>query len=142
MRTGSRRCDRFELALRSDVADIQGGTTAEGVHLGAMAGCVDLLQRCFAGLETRQGALWFNPHWPRRVRALDFAVQYRGQSLSVRVSGRQVRVGAEAGPGRVVRVGCGDEIRELPPGETVVFVAAGTGERGAGRLREHRQRAR
>ena len=59
---------------------------------------------------------------------LEFAVQYRGQSLSIRVSGRQVRVGAEAGPGRVVRVGCGDEVRELPLGETVVFVA-GTGER-------------
>ena len=41
--------EHFERALRSDVADIQGGTTAEGVHLGAMAGCVDLLQRCFAG---------------------------------------------------------------------------------------------
>ncbi|GAA0906810.1 hypothetical protein [Pseudonocardia zijingensis] len=24
-----------------------------------MAGSVDLLQRCFAGLETRQDALWF-----------------------------------------------------------------------------------
>ena len=120
---------QFELALRSDVADIQGGTTAEGVHLGAMAGCVDLLQRCFAGLETRQGALWFNPHWPHEFGRLEFAVQYRGQSLSIRVSGRQVRVSAEAGPGRVVRVGCGDQVCELPPGETVVFVAAGTGER-------------
>ena len=26
--------EHFERALRSDVADIQGGTTAEGVHLG------------------------------------------------------------------------------------------------------------
>jgi trehalose/maltose hydrolase-like predicted phosphorylase len=79
--------EHFERALRSDVADIQGGTTAEGIHLGAMAGCVDLLQRCFAGLETRQDALWFNPHWPRRFGRLEFAVQYRGQTLRVRVSG-------------------------------------------------------
>ena len=100
--------DHFERALRSDVADIQGGTTAEGVHLGAMAGCVDLLQRCFAGLETRQDALWFNPHWPQRFGGLEFAVQYRGQPLTVRVSGREVRVSAEPGPGRAVRVGCGD----------------------------------
>ncbi|WP_366889590.1 hypothetical protein [Pseudonocardia sp.] len=56
----------FERALSSDLADIQGGTTAEGVHLGAMAGCVDLLQRCFAGVETRENAIWFNPHWPSR----------------------------------------------------------------------------
>ena len=64
-------------ALRSDIADIQGGTTAEGVHLGAMAGSVDLLQRCFAGLETRQDALWFNPHWPRRFGQLQHAGRQR-----------------------------------------------------------------
>jgi hypothetical protein len=93
--------EHFERALHSDVADIQGGTTAEGIHLGAMAGCVDLLQRCFAGLETRQDALWFNPHWPRRFGRLEFAVQYRGQSLTVRVSGRAVRVRSEPGPGTI-----------------------------------------
>ncbi|HXV93480.1 MAG TPA: glycosyl hydrolase family 65 protein, partial [Pseudonocardia sp.] len=114
----------FERALRSDLADIQGGTTAEGVHLGAMAGCVDLMQRCFAGLETRQDALWFNPHWPRRFGTLDLTVHYRGQPLNVRVSGREVQVSAEAGPGGPVRVGCGHEVRELHPGETIRFVAA------------------
>ena len=29
--------EHFEQALQSDIADVQGGTTAEGVHLGAMA---------------------------------------------------------------------------------------------------------
>jgi trehalose/maltose hydrolase-like predicted phosphorylase len=115
--------ERFEPALRSDVADIQGGTTAEGIHLGAMAGCVDLLQRCFAGLETRQDALWFNPHWPGRFGRLEFAAQYRGQPLTVQVSGRTVRVRSEPGPGRTVHVGCGDQVRDLRPGDTVEFVA-------------------
>ncbi|HSJ97704.1 MAG TPA: beta-phosphoglucomutase family hydrolase, partial [Myxococcota bacterium] len=32
----------FSEALQSDVSDIQQGTTAEGVHLGAMAGTIDL----------------------------------------------------------------------------------------------------
>ena len=41
----------FLEALESDIADIQGGTTAEGIHLGAMAGTLDLLQRCYTGLE-------------------------------------------------------------------------------------------
>src|SRR6185437_13521247 len=40
----------FSEALRSDVGDIQGGTTPEGIHLGAMAGTLDLLQRCYTGL--------------------------------------------------------------------------------------------
>jgi len=37
--------DRFLFALRSDVDDIQGGTTKEGIHLGVMAGTLDLVQR-------------------------------------------------------------------------------------------------
>ncbi|WP_339122179.1 glycoside hydrolase family 65 protein [Pseudonocardia sp. D17] len=118
--------DHFERALRSDVADVQGGTTAEGVHLAAMAGSVDLLQRCFAGLETRHDALWFNPHWPERFGALEFAVQYRGLSVQVRVSGREVRVSAPAGPGTAIRVACGGDFRTLGPGDSVVFLAGTT----------------
>lgn len=113
----------FERALSSDIADIQYGTTAEGIHLGAMAGSVDLLQRCFAGLETRADALWFNPHWPARLGSLRFTVQYRGLTLDVWVSGREVRVAAEPGPGQPVRVGCGEEIELLRPGEAVRFSA-------------------
>lgn len=30
-------------ALMSDIKDVQGGTTEEGIHLGAMAGTLDLL---------------------------------------------------------------------------------------------------
>jgi trehalose/maltose hydrolase-like predicted phosphorylase len=48
--------DHLTRLLRSDTADIQGGTTAEGVHLAAMAGSVDLLQRCFTGLEATRCA--------------------------------------------------------------------------------------
>ena len=41
----------FNEALESDISDVQGGTTAEGIHLGVMAGTVDLVQRCYAGIE-------------------------------------------------------------------------------------------
>jgi hypothetical protein len=50
----------------------QGGTTAEGIHLGAIAGTVDLLQRCYSGLEAwspqGQGGIgqkvWREQEWP------------------------------------------------------------------------------
>ncbi len=43
----------FSEALESDVADVQGGTTSEGIHLGAMAGTIDLIPHCYTGIEVR-----------------------------------------------------------------------------------------
>ncbi|WP_269044977.1 hypothetical protein [Paenarthrobacter sp. Z7-10] len=54
----------FRQALDSDLDDTQGGTTAEGIHLGAMAGTVDMVLRCYGGVETRDGALWLHPVLP------------------------------------------------------------------------------
>ncbi len=64
-----RAMEFFDLALRSDIADVQGGTTAEGIHLAAMAGSVDLLQRCFTGLETRGDRLIFSPALAETTRS-------------------------------------------------------------------------
>ncbi len=48
-------------ALESDLLDIQGGTTAEGIHLGAMAGSVDLIQRGQTALEFTDHTLSHQP---------------------------------------------------------------------------------
>jgi alpha,alpha-trehalase len=59
-----RSWEQFSLALESDVADVQGGTTAEGIHLGAMAGTIDLVQRCYAGVDLRDGEVLVRPWMP------------------------------------------------------------------------------
>jgi len=77
----------FLAALDADVHDTQGGTTAEGIHLGAMAGTVDLLQRGFTGLETRADELWIDPCLPEELTELRFRLRYRdsyGVYLTVR----------------------------------------------------------
>jgi len=46
------------VALESDVGDVQGGTTKEGIHMGVMSGTLDLVQRGFIGSEyPRRGPL-------------------------------------------------------------------------------------
>ncbi|WP_189711249.1 glycoside hydrolase family 65 protein [Streptomyces anandii] len=65
-------------ALRGDIADLQGGTTGEGIHLGAMAGTLDLVQRGLTGLETREGALWLDPVPLPELSSYGFAIRYRG----------------------------------------------------------------
>ena len=85
----------FQQVLNSDIADIQGGTTSEGIHLAAMAGSVDLVQRCFTGLETRQDRIILSPHWPGSAPALGFPMHYRGHRLYLRVSGKGAEVSAD-----------------------------------------------
>jgi trehalose/maltose hydrolase-like predicted phosphorylase len=76
----------FAEALQSDVSDIQQGTTAEGVHLGAMAGTVDLVQRVSTGIEVRGDVLRLNPQLPQEMERLDMRIRYRGHSLDLRLT--------------------------------------------------------
>ena len=82
----------FTEALRSDIDDIQGGTTPEGIHLGAMAGTVDLVQRGYTGIETRGDVLRLNPCLPRELKRLKMRLRYRGQSLELKVTSRRLSV--------------------------------------------------
>jgi alpha,alpha-trehalase len=111
----------FTEALSSDVADIQGGTTPEGIHLGAMAGTVDLIQRGYTDIDTRGDVLWFNPCLPEELACLCLNIRYRGQSLRVRVTSGHLRIAALNARARPVRVGFRGEARELAAGETVEF---------------------
>jgi trehalose/maltose hydrolase-like predicted phosphorylase len=76
----------FSEALRSDISDVQGGTTPEGIHLGAMSGTVDLMQRAFTGIEVRGDTLHFNPNLPEGLRRLSFSLRYRGNLLDVEIT--------------------------------------------------------
>lgn len=67
----------FEEALESDINDVQHGTTPEGIHLGAMAGTVDLVQRGYLGLDARGDVLYLNPRLPDELDALRTTIQYR-----------------------------------------------------------------
>lgn len=116
-----RAVEFFCHALKADVADIQGGTTPEGIHLAAMAGSIDLLQRCFAGLETRGEALVLNPYWPEELDTLEFTVRYRDTPLLIRVRGVGVSVASGAGARHPIEVTCRGQSARLEPASTVRF---------------------
>ncbi|HET9172287.1 MAG TPA: glycosyl hydrolase family 65 protein [Actinospica sp.] len=115
----------FLEVLRSDIADIQGGTTAEGVHLAALAGSLDVLQRCFAGVETRDDALHLDPCWPPELGKLEFAMTYRDHALSVEISGTGLILSADPGEHAPIDVHCHGEAAVLPPGGRLEFPGAG-----------------
>ncbi|MDT0443919.1 glycoside hydrolase family 65 protein [Streptomyces johnsoniae] len=104
-------------ALASDVSDLQGGTTAEGIHLGAMAGTLDLVQRGLAGLQTREGALWLDPAPVPELSAFGFSVRHRGVAVRVRMKPGQLWIGVPRGEETSVRVVLAEDSVDIAPGE-------------------------
>jgi alpha,alpha-trehalase len=82
----------FNQSLKTDFADIQGGTTAEGIHLGAMAGCVDLIQRCYTGLETRGQVLRLNPRLPKELKKIHMHLRFKGNWLELDINPQKLKV--------------------------------------------------
>jgi trehalose/maltose hydrolase-like predicted phosphorylase len=115
----------FQEALRSDIDDIQGGTTHEGIHLGAMAGTVDLIQRCHTGLEMREGVLWFNPELPRELSGVHMRIHYHGHWLSVIVTDQKLTVSFDRGWSPAARIGYRGQVHEMEQGEKREFAIEG-----------------
>ncbi len=84
--------ERFKVALRSDVHDIQGGTTREGIHMGVMSGTVDLVQRFYAGMRVRDGMLHFDPNLPQGIEGVTYNMIYLRSPLTVTVMRDRVTV--------------------------------------------------
>jgi alpha,alpha-trehalase len=108
----------FTQALQSDVADIQGGTTPEGIHLGAMAGVVDLMQRAYTGIEARGHVLYFNPHLPKELERLLLRIRYRSHSLEVEITPKKLRIAARESAAGPIRVGVRGQVFQLKMGES------------------------
>jgi len=103
-------------ALESDIADVQGGTTAEGIHLGAMAGTVDIVLRCLTGMQAHGEVLRFEPSLPPEVKELKFSVHYRGHRIDVALAEDHMEVSARPGSAQPIQVVVHDEAVELSPG--------------------------
>ena len=117
-----RAWEMFLIALESDVGDIQGGTTQEGIHMGVMAGTLDLIQRRYAGSEIRDDILYFAPKLVGNLDGLSFPMRFRGTSLQITVEHGRLTVAAQNdGAGSPIKVGVGDEVREVKDNERHTF---------------------
>jgi alpha,alpha-trehalase len=111
----------FAEALESDIADIQGGTTPEGIHLAAMAGTVDLMQRGYTGIRARDDVLWFNPCLPDETACLSLRLRYRQQWLEVEITSDRLKVRTQKDSAEPIRLGYREMVCQLEPGGTKEF---------------------
>ena len=116
-----RSWDLFQRALDSDIADIQGGTTREGIHIGAMAGVIDLVQRCYLGIEMRGNVLHFNPALPTGLGRVKVRLRYRRQILDIEVDRDLLRIRSRPFTANPITIAYRGHFRDVSPGDTYVF---------------------
>jgi len=97
-------------ALRSDLVDIQGGTTGEGIHCGVMAGTVYDVVATFGGLSLRGDFPALNPSLPDHWKGLTFNFLFRGTDHHVVISKKKVKISVKSSGKEKIKVHlCGAE---------------------------------
>lgn len=111
----------FLEALESDIADVQGGTTPEGIHLGAMAGTVDIVLRHYAEIDTTGDVISFNPRLPEHLHGLHLRLRHRKQWYELDIDDDKFTLSIDEDGPELVTVSVGGKILELKPGGSYEF---------------------
>lgn len=117
----SRAWSTFREALAADLDDTQGGTTQEGIHLGAMAGTIGIVMNAFAGLQVEADTLSFTPRLPTGLLRARFQVHYRRQRIDVMLDHERLLLSAHPCSAADVRVRVGGRYATLHGGQTAEF---------------------
>lgn len=114
----------FRQALIADLDDTQWGTTREGIHLGAMAGTIDIVMRSFAGLRLGTNELTFSPRLPVRLRSATFQLAYRGHRVDVHVTDTKLTLRLQPSDAAPIQVRVGTTTAHLAGGTSREFAIA------------------
>ncbi|MBU9789941.1 glycoside hydrolase family 65 protein [Lentilactobacillus sp. IMAU92037] len=86
----------FSTALFSDYYDIQGGTTAEGIHLGVMGATLEIETKCYGGVRFDTDEVSINPHLPTTWSKLSFKQTYQGITYNFEIGHHKINVTADS----------------------------------------------
>lgn len=82
----------YQEALYSDYQDIQGGTTAEGIHTGVMASTIYVTLTTYAGIDLKTKILALTPNLPKHWTELTFTIEHRGVHFAISINKTTVEV--------------------------------------------------
>lgn len=111
----------YQAALEADIDNEAGSSTAEGIHTGVMAGTVDYVQRCLAGMRVDGDTLCFDPTLPDAVEHVSFRIYYRANPVQIKARNARVDVVVESDAKTPVTVDVRGRTRKLFPGDHVEF---------------------
>ncbi len=94
----------FSGVLKSDIYDVQGGTTVEGIHAGIMGGSIDMVIRGFAGIYMGEEIINITPNLPSNWQSLRFKFCYKGNWFSLFITKEQLTIFISGSPSKSLTV--------------------------------------
>jgi trehalose/maltose hydrolase-like predicted phosphorylase len=114
----------YRNALTSDYADVQGGTTGEGIHAGVMAGTILIALQSFAGLDLKTNIVKFNPRLPEHWRSIAFRFNFKDVDYFVELSKTEISIRTESEEKNEVEVEIQGNSHKLKAGSIESFQLA------------------
>jgi trehalose/maltose hydrolase-like predicted phosphorylase len=109
----------FMETLFADISGASSGETKNGIHLGAMAGTVHLLQHHYLGLRIHNHSIYLDPSIPPSLRQLRMSIEFRDNDLTIEVTEDCIRITASSLNLSSIQVNCRGEATALEPGTTI-----------------------
>jgi len=76
--------------LNSDINDIQGGTTPEGIHTGVMGGSINIALKRYAGVNIINGIINIDPDIPKKWKYIKFKIKYKEIWYSLKIERHKI----------------------------------------------------
>ncbi|MCK5821258.1 MAG: glycoside hydrolase family 65 protein [Bacteroidales bacterium] len=108
----------YSEALESDYTDIQGGTTAEGIHAGVMGGTVLMTITSFAGINFKHSCLTINPNLPKKWKKLHFGMTFKKCHYQLAITPHEVELRIESDNLDLVEIELSDNKISLQTNQT------------------------
>jgi alpha,alpha-trehalase len=86
-----------------------------------MAGVIDLVQRCYLGIEMRGNVLHFDPALPTGLGRVKVRLRYRLQILDIEVDRDLLRIRSRPFTADPITVAYRGHFRDVAPGDTYEF---------------------
>ncbi|MEA1875814.1 MAG: glycosyl hydrolase family 65 protein [Bacteroidota bacterium] len=111
----------YSEALESDYTDIQGGTTAEGIHAGVMGGTVLMTITSFAGINFKHACLKINPNLPKKWNQLRFGFTFKKSRYLIAITSQEVELKIENDNLDLIEIELSDKKISLQTNQTHVI---------------------
>jgi trehalose/maltose hydrolase-like predicted phosphorylase len=113
----------YRESLRPELNPANKPSSREGVHLGAMAATIDVLQRCYLGLCFERHGIRLDPAPPCGLRLVRLPFQYRGDEFEAESDGCRLSIRARPANRTSVNIMHADRKLSLAPGGVLEFAA-------------------